>query len=301
MKKLITHAGGFHADDVFAYAILKEVLTQRGETWSIARTRDIEIIKAGDIVFDVGNVYDPELHQYDHHQRGRAGMRANGVLYAAAGLVWKHFGKELCSSDVVWEAIDKNIICELDASDNGQSFIKEFAFENTRNFPLGIILTHFESTAFEDKTPEMVLSQFEQASEFARGILIRAIEKQEALDRAFREVSEYYEQSSDKQILVLEKNYERPTWKRLAVFPEIIFVIYPKDEGDAWKVEAIPTSETVMESRVYAPESWRGYTGEELRNVSGVSDATFCHPSGFLFAAQSKAGALELAKKALLM
>jgi uncharacterized UPF0160 family protein len=55
MKKLVTHGNGFHADDVTAYAILKEVLTKRGETWEIARSRDPEIIATGDIVFDIGD------------------------------------------------------------------------------------------------------------------------------------------------------------------------------------------------------------------------------------------------------
>jgi uncharacterized UPF0160 family protein len=35
--------------------------------------------------------------------------------------------------------------------------------------------------------------------------------------------------------------------------------------------------------------------------ATGVADATFCHPSGFLFGAKSFESALELAKKALLM
>jgi uncharacterized UPF0160 family protein len=301
MKKLITHGGGFHADDVFAYAILKEFLTKQGETWELIRTRDMDEIKSGDIVFDVGEIYDPSTHCYDHHQRGRAGARENGVLYAAAGLVWKHFGKELCNHDTIWEKIDQDIICELDALDNGQDFIKEFVFENTRRFSLATMLNHFESTAFEDKNPEIIKNQFEQASEFARGILRRALHNYETLERAFEEVSNIYNTSTDKEILVLNKNYERPTWKRLAVFPELKFVIYPKDEGDSWKVEAIPLALNTMESRTYAPDAWRGYRGEALQKITGVADATFCHPSGFLFAAVSQQGALELAKKALLM
>jgi uncharacterized UPF0160 family protein len=75
MKKLITHGNGFHADDVTAYAILKEVLTKQGETWSLQRSRDPEIIATGDIVFDIGDIYDPATNRYDHHQRGKAGAR----------------------------------------------------------------------------------------------------------------------------------------------------------------------------------------------------------------------------------
>lgn len=123
MKKLVTHSQGFHADDVTAYAILKEVLTKRGETWEIIRSREPEIIETGDIVFDIGNSYDPELNRFDHHQKGKAGARDNGIYYASAGLIWKHFGKELCSNEVVWKMVDRDLISEIDAVDNGQTYM----------------------------------------------------------------------------------------------------------------------------------------------------------------------------------
>ena len=36
---------------------------------SIVRTRNEEELKSFDIVVDVGGVYDPYTHRYDHHQR----------------------------------------------------------------------------------------------------------------------------------------------------------------------------------------------------------------------------------------
>ncbi len=35
----------------------------------IFRTRDQKILDTCDVVVDVGGVYDPERHRYDHHQR----------------------------------------------------------------------------------------------------------------------------------------------------------------------------------------------------------------------------------------
>ena len=36
----------------------------------MVRTRDPAVLADLDIIVDVGGVYDPETHRYDHHQRG---------------------------------------------------------------------------------------------------------------------------------------------------------------------------------------------------------------------------------------
>src|SRR5579863_9180565 len=94
--KVATHSGVFHADDVIAYLILRRAGQIDGIPGHFVRTRDQSIIDAADIVFDVGAVYDPDKGRYDHHQRGGAGTRSNGVPYAAAGLIWRHFGIRFC-------------------------------------------------------------------------------------------------------------------------------------------------------------------------------------------------------------
>lgn len=297
----MTHNQGFHADDVMAYAILKEVLTQQGETWTLERTRDMEIIQKGDIVFDVGEEYDPARNRYDHHQRGRAGSRENGVLYASAGLVWKHFGKELCMNETVWKSVDRGLFQELDAIDNGQDYFGSINFPDAEYTSLAIHIAHFEPMTLGKKTPEELMIGFEQASEFARGILTRMIKNVEFFESAFLEASEIYKNSEDKQILIFQKNYARPTWKRLSEFPEPVFAVYYNNKYNDWKVESIPVTPITFEARKLAPESWRGLQQEDLRRESGVSDAKFCHPSGFLMGAESFEGAIQLAKKALLM
>ena len=79
-KKLITHNGSFHADDIFACATLSLMLEKAGEKFEVIRTRDEEIIKTGDYVFDVGGIYDENLNRFDHHQTGGAGIRGNKNL-----------------------------------------------------------------------------------------------------------------------------------------------------------------------------------------------------------------------------
>ena len=52
-KKIVTHDGNFHADDVFSVAALKCIFP----SFELIRTRNPEIIAKADIVLDVGGEY----------------------------------------------------------------------------------------------------------------------------------------------------------------------------------------------------------------------------------------------------
>ena len=100
-----THAGKFHADDVFATALLQ-----------ILRP-DIKITR-GFVVpdgFD-GIVYDVGYGMFDHHQEPRE-YRANGVPYAAFGLLWRVVGAQLVGEHQA-RLMDENFIQPLDLNDN---------------------------------------------------------------------------------------------------------------------------------------------------------------------------------------
>ena len=107
VEKITVHEGTFHADEVFADAILKDLfpefmkigVSERVNYVEYIRTRDPDILKEASVskenmLVDVGGKYDPAMFNFDHHQFKGAGSRENGVGYAAAGLVWKHYGKE---------------------------------------------------------------------------------------------------------------------------------------------------------------------------------------------------------------
>ena len=83
--KVATHPGNFHADDVFAIAALELV---HGPL-EVVRTRDPERQAAADLRVDVGGRSDPAAGDFDHHQKGGAGTRENGIPYASFGLVWR--------------------------------------------------------------------------------------------------------------------------------------------------------------------------------------------------------------------
>ena len=100
-----THAGKFHADDVFATALLQ-----------ILRP-DIKITRGFTVPDDFdGIVYDIGFGMFDHHQEPRE-YRANGVPYAAFGLLWRVLGPGLVGERQA-RLIDENFIQPLDLNDN---------------------------------------------------------------------------------------------------------------------------------------------------------------------------------------
>jgi uncharacterized UPF0160 family protein len=67
MMRIITHNGQFHADEVFACALILEHV---GEL-KIERTRVINVVEYSNtetFIVDVGGIYDPEMRNFDHHQ-----------------------------------------------------------------------------------------------------------------------------------------------------------------------------------------------------------------------------------------
>lgn len=295
MKKLVTHNGKFHTDDVLAYAILLKYFKGKNEEVSIIRTRDQEVINSGDIVFDVGSIYDSTTHRYDHHQVGRAGERENSIPYAACGLVWKHFGKELCSNQEVWNSVDESLVQGIDAIDNGVSLFSLNVL-HVKPFTIGNVVN-----CFLPSNEEASLEEFDQgflkAGEFLLFILENTISQSERIIQDKKNAELVYNKSDDKQIILCEK-YIPGIKKLLSIFPEPIYTIYPDQNGN-WRIEGIRIDSNDFPIRKNLPESWAGLRDENFQKASEVSDATFCHPGLFTAGAKTKEGALALAKKAL--
>ena len=295
-KLLVTHDGGFHADDVFACAILEIYLDKKGEGYEIVRTRDQKIIERADYVFDVGGVYDPSSHRFDHHQKGRAGARENGIMYAAAGLVWKHFGESLTGSPEAVQMIDQRIQA-LDAADNGQDIYKSL-IPGVSPYIVPSIVGNFNLAWNEDGALQM--KQFLKMVSWAKEIMGREILHVNVMLESEKDIRRAYEQTADKRVIVLDKPYSRYEILRVLVgFPEPIYFVYPKSDDRAWKAEAVRSTFEGFESRKPFPEAWRGLRDADFQKASGVTDAIFSHDGRFYCVAQTRDGAMALAKKAL--
>ncbi|MFA5999777.1 MAG: MYG1 family protein [Candidatus Paceibacterota bacterium] len=292
-KKLITHDGTFHTDEIFACATLVLICEKEGAGYEIIRTRDEEIIKTGDYVFDVGGIYDALNNKFDHHQPGGAGSRENGIEHASFGLVWKKFGIELCDNQKVADQVDKKLVSPIDAWDNGIDLFEsktDIVPYSINHVFFGMLPTWREEDVNKDEV-------FIKCVELAKNILSREIIHRNAVVAAEDSVLKIYNETTDKRIIVLDNNY--PFESNLFKFPEPIFVIYPRKTDHTWGAKAIKADLKTFKNRKDFPASWGGLQNEEFQKITGVSDAFFCHHSLYLVAAKSKEGAIKLAQIAL--
>jgi uncharacterized UPF0160 family protein len=300
MKKLITHNGSFHTDDIFAAATLSLVLEKKGEAFEIIRTRDPEIINSGDYVFDVGGVYDEEKNRFDHHQVGGAGRRVFGegddrveIEYAACGLVWKKFGIELTQSIEAVGFLDKRLFAPIDANDNGFDLVER----KYKVFPYSIQdFFRVMRPTWNEKDLE-VDKMFLESVKIAKEILVREIINAKDIILSSQSILSVYKNSLNKDILIFDDDY--PSSEILNDLPEVLFVVYPRETSNTWGVKAIRENSQTFKNRKDLPVSWAGLRDEELQRVTGVSDAVFCHRGLFLAVSNSKEGAIKLAQIAV--
>jgi uncharacterized UPF0160 family protein len=287
-KILITHNGTFHADDLFATATLS--ILNNGNI-KIIRTRDQEIIKKGDYVYDVGGEYDVLRNRFDHHQKGGAGARDNGIPYSSFGLIWKTYGEQICGSKEVAQKIDERLVSPIDANDNG---INLFDIKNeVAPYTLQDMLFSFRPSWKEKQDYDTI---FLNLVPIAKKIIIREIIKTRDDLEAYSFVHKAYEESFDKRIIILNGNY--PWGEIIDLYKEPLYIISMKN--NLWRVEAVRKEKYNFETRKPFPESWAGKRDQELVDATGVSDAIFCHNGRFLAVAKSKEGAMKLAEKALI-
>ena len=265
-KKGFTHGGIFHADDVFATALL------------LILNPEIEIIRGFQVPEDFdGIVYDIGFGEFDHHQQNRK-VRENGIPYAAFGLLWEAFGTEVLEKEDA-EKFDREFIQPLDYSDNtGEA--------NS----LALIIADFLPT-WKEKEKSMDKS-FQKAVDMAKQILekrfLQILTEREA-DRLVLEEME----KADGKILILKQALP---WKKMVVGSKIIYVIYPSLRG-GFNIQAVPDEAGILIKAF--PKSWRGKSKAELEKLTDIKELQFCHMSGFLCAADTLEAAVQVASIAL--
>ena len=268
MEKAFTHGGVFHADDIFATALLQ------------CLNPDIKIFRGFQVpdAFD-GIVYDIGFGEYDHHQKNRR-VRSNGIPYAAFGLLWEAFGARILG-EAEAKKFDEEFVQPLDLSDNtGQENILSRLISD-RN------LTWKESGMNNE-------TRFFETVKFAREILEYRFSQILTEKEAFQIVAEKV-QNTGKAIIHLEKPMP---WNEAVKNSECIYVIYPSARG-GYNIQAVPDDEDKTKLKMPFPEQWRGKTASELRKITHIKGLNFCHMSGFLCAADTLDDAYKVAELAI--
>ncbi len=187
---LITHGGKFHCDEVFAYEVLRLALglSRPGVDHTLLRTRKAELIETGDIVFDVGTIFDAAANRFDHHQIG-APTRADGTPYSSAGLIWQVYGERAVAAllppdaapfaPAIAKELDEKLVKRIDEIDNGVSAAGPVVRDSLN---LAALVGDFNPPwdSPEANGPTAGDEAFLQAAAMAGGVLARQVENRRA-------------------------------------------------------------------------------------------------------------------------
>ena len=284
-KTIVTHNGNFHADDVFSIAAFKSIFP----SFKLIRTRDSELIGKADIVIDVGGEYDPDTDRFDHHQRGGAGERENGIPFSSFGLIWQKYGLEICQGNQdVANAVDAGLVSNIDAIDCGhvEGVVKGITLSQT--------ISMFNPTWQEDSHFDTC---FDEAVDFALRVLTRFIASASGGVSAKAIVAKAIENTEDPRVIVLE---QYTPWKRTVhtLSEEALYVVYPSQTGE-WRIQTVPVELGSFEDRKSLPKPWAGLSDKELQEVTGIDDAMFCHNGLFIAGAESFESIMKMASIAV--
>ncbi|RKE86338.1 MYG1 family protein [Rhizobium sp. AG855] len=296
---LVTHSGGFHADELLSSVILTRLFPQA----RIVRSRAPEWITPGAdrIIYDVGGLYDAEAQIFDHHQRG-APLRDDGQPYSSFGLVWKHHGRAYLAAlgiperdiDVIHQGFDQKFVLPVDLMDNG-------ALNPASAGPLaGLTLPSLLETlkpVFDDRDDGAEDRSFHAALAIARSLVEAGIAQRAAKCRAEALVTAAIAETGDRRVLELPFGMPfRPAIVKSGA-DHLLFVVHPRDKD--WCITGIRRTDEGFELRANLPAAWAGLINGDLEAVCGVKGATFCHNGRFIAAATSREAILVMADLAV--
>lgn len=322
-KKLGTHSGIFHCDEVFGSYMLKLLFPNL----DIVRTRDEQLLSECDIVIDVGGIYDHDTCRYDHHQKSfnhsMSTLLPNAkwtTKLSSAGLVYVHYGREVISKilacdvqdnelNTIYFKVYENFVQEVDAIDNGvpicegkpNYIIKTDLSSRVSKFnkDWNHVGEFNEMEAFE-QAMNLVGSEFEENVLYAyktwlpvRTLVVDALEKRFQTHKSGRILELSTPCPWKEHYFSLEEELGND------LNPQIVYVIFQDTSNNSWRIQSMPISPSSFVLRKPLPKSWCGLRGEELSTISGVQDCVFCHINGFIGGNKSRTGVIQMAENAL--
>ncbi|MFA5142105.1 MAG: MYG1 family protein [Candidatus Woesearchaeota archaeon] len=298
VKSVAVHDGKFHADEAFAIAALR--LFNPG--LEVIRTRDSKEHKQVDLRVDVCGRYEPNKGDYDHHLVNGP-KRENGIPYASFGMIWKHYGSQICEkllgnagkedlARIVLD-VDAILVQKIDADDTGYFSPNE----NSKDSPY--LLPRFFSVLnpqwHESGSIDMM---FNESVDIAKRILSREIIRAHSVILARSIIIDALDKYKGKGYFVLEGTYP---WHEVVIEQSLDtkFLVHKGSNSKQWAVTCVPAELGTYNYRKKLPLVWAGLRDEQLQNLTGVKDALFCHNGRFTAGAISREGAIKLAELAL--
>lgn len=326
------HDAPQHADDIFCVAAFQLIYP----SIIVIRSRKKEEWDKADFLVDVGNEYIPEEGKYDHHQESFVKYHKSpntfnwerGPKYAAFGLIWEHYGKEVILSVLskkellkklnrefteedltfIHTEVENDIVTSVDAIDNGDT--RPFRLDN------GAYRLPTMSKFIQSLNPCPIVEEnsykelFDLSIKMAKTYLERSILKAFTVIVCKDVMLKYLESNFKDGILILDQYLPwSPIFRLLREETKMVdMVIYPSSDG--WMFQSpyfivstdmgrfskfMPNGER-RNQRYPAPKCLRGKSEKELQEITGINDIVFVHIAGFVGSAKTLKGAVDSAR-----
>jgi len=280
LKKIFgTHSGAFHADDVFAIAALSMLHPE----YEIHRSRDPEVWAQCDFLVDVGGSYHHVEKRYDHHFKDGP-TYDDGLKMSSVGLIWFHYGAEICGCPLVADRVCRRLIRQFDAIDNGVKLTHHLEdFPDVREISLSGSISMMNPQD-HSKTDEAFAGEVLRARSLLQAAIARAthwINSRDGLETALQEA------------LAEERSYilvpEDCKWTEHLFNSKgnetILYAIFKN--GKKWFAQAVPSAPGEFSNRKDFPKAWAGLCDEAFSETAQIPDGIFCHQGLFLCATGS--------------
>lgn len=296
---LVTHSGGFHADEVLSSVVLTRLFPQA----EIKRSRDkLWVTPSADkIIYDVGGDYNAEAQIFDHHQRPNP-LREDGQPYSSFGLIWANYGRDYLAAmtvpaddiDAIHSTFETKFVLPIDLLDNG-------AMEPSVAGPLSILtlptLLGSLKPVFDDTSPTADDDAFFTGLAIARSFVEAMVRNLAAKARSQSIVVDAIAKAGTSPILELPMGMPYRSALDKAEADHIMFVVNPR--GSDWTLNGIKLSNETFDQRADLPAAWAGLTDTALEDASGVKGAKFCHNARFIAVASSREAIMQMAEIAV--
>lgn len=262
--QVVTHDGIFHADEVFACALL--CIAYGRNNVGIIRSRDNKVLEVATQnkdtwTIDVGNSYNPSLLNFDHHMRDFDVTNSFGNKLSSFGMVVE----ELLRRDFFAEVKESllKFSNKVDMLDNGVQKAEDLSFLSVLN-------------SYSDNEVINFYAALEVAMTYLLSLMNQWKEERIIDLRLNDSLGNMTEDG-----IIYNTDYI-PVDERANAVPEAKLVVY-KSKAGTFNIQSVNVGETKDFSvRCPTPEAWRGLRDNELIRASGGLPLTFCHVGGFL-------------------
>nr|DAR80478.1 MAG TPA: protein of unknown function (UPF0160) [Caudoviricetes sp.] len=295
----ITHDGIFHADEVFATALLSMLADI-----SLLRTRSVRAEdKPEDVImYDVGGQYSIGNNVFDHHQRDFNLKHEDGTKLSSFGLLWFVHGMfvlgqiyncPLSYLKLAFNDINNRFVKWIDGRDNGQ-------LPQSEELTISSVISNFNAQWDEgnEDDDERFTVAVNTAYAILEGLIKTVVAGYKAIDIVEDKIAE-----SDSEVLNLGSYVG--SWQAAVLKSKnpkaasLLYCTYKGKDGSVCITAVPPSLEEMTKQRKPFPEEWAGLSGEKLEAAAGIKGLKFCHAGRFFMSVDDEEVAQEVLKKIL--